>query len=256
MRSAQGVPVWGPLEALSPAGVGVPAKVKEEIALPALPPLPPMLIWTMEKHQVSDGARVIAARFPHAPWVVAGLPACPGGIRGGKGPLPVGSGVAAEPLPIPAGPCSVLQSSINSLKKGPKLLKWFPASPLPQRMLRPQPRIPQAGRSRSGQRMPSLPCELSCGWAPPMAGHLSPPVHTRLWPLPPSPAPTWSCAAVSPWKHHCVCSQASHSLGPALATFCLGGGTMSLQLQTLSLCPPAPSACFFQEELVTSVESQ
>uniref|UniRef100_A0A3Q1N3D0 Target of myb1 like 2 membrane trafficking protein n=1 Tax=Bos taurus TaxID=9913 RepID=A0A3Q1N3D0_BOVIN len=144
------------------------------------------------------------------------------------------------------------ESSINSLKKGPKLLKWFPASPLPQRMLRPQPRIPQAGRSRSGQRMPSLPCELSCGWAPPMAGHLSPPVHTRLWPLPPSPAPTWSCAAVSPWKHHCVCSQASHSLGPALATFCLGGGTMSLQLQTLSLCPPAPSACFFQEELVTS----
>ena len=162
----------------------------------------------------------------------------------------MGSGVAAEPLPIPAGPCSVLQSSINSLKKGPKLLKWFPASPLPQRTLQPQPRIPQAGRSQSGQRMPSLPCELSCGWAPPMAGHLSPPVHTRLWPLLPSPAPTWSCAAVSPWKHHCVCSQASHSLGPALATFSLGGGTMSLQLQTLSLCPPAPSAYFLQEKLV------
>ena len=167
MQSAQGVPVWGPLEALSPAGVGVPAKVKEEVALPALPALPSMLIWTMEKHQVSGGTRVIAARFPHAPWVVAGLPAGPGGIRGGKGPLPVGSGMAAEHLPIPAGPCSVLQSSINSLKKGPKLLKWFPASPLPQRMLRSQPRIPQAGRSRSGQRMPSLPCELSCGWAPP-----------------------------------------------------------------------------------------
>lgn len=121
----------------------------------------------MEKHQVSGGARVIAARFPHAPWVVAGLPACPGGVRGRKGPSPVGSGVAAEPLPIPAEPCSVLQSSINSLKKGPKLLKWFPASPLPQRTLQPQPRIPQAGRSQSGQRMPSLLCELSCGWAPP-----------------------------------------------------------------------------------------
>lgn len=26
---------------------------------------------------------------------------------------------------------------------------------------------------------------------------------------------------------------------------------MSLQLQPLSLCPPAPSACFLQEELVT-----
>lgn len=132
----------------------------------------------------------MTACFPHAPWVVAELLACPGGVIGGKGPSPVGLRVAAEPAPIPAGPCSVFQSSINSLKKGPKLLKWFPTSRLPQRTLRPQPRIPQAGRSRSGQRMPSLPCELSCGWAPPPNGRspLAPGPHQALA-TPPIPRP-------------------------------------------------------------------
>uniref|UniRef100_A0A8D1TJ79 Target of myb1 like 2 membrane trafficking protein n=1 Tax=Sus scrofa TaxID=9823 RepID=A0A8D1TJ79_PIG len=54
-------------------------------------------------------------------------------------------------------------SSTNSWKKGPKPQKWFPASPLPQR--RPRPPTLRAGRSQSGQRMRSSPCELPCGWA-------------------------------------------------------------------------------------------
>lgn len=59
----------------------------------------------------------------------------------------------------------VLQSLINSSKKEPKLLKWFPTSPHPQWRPQPWPQTPPAGRSQSGQRMPSSPCELFCGLA-------------------------------------------------------------------------------------------
>lgn len=60
------------------------------------------------------------------------------------------------------------------------------------------------------------------------------------------PAPTWSCAAVSPWNTTVFCSQASHSLGPALATFSLRGGTMSLQLHGRDPQPlPSCSLCLF-----------
>lgn len=87
-----------------------------------------------------------------------------GGLWSGPGLLPI--------LPLALG--FVLQSLINSSKKEPKLLKWFPTSPHPQGRPRPQPQTPPAGRSLSGQRMPSSPCEPFCGSAPQTAGHLFP----------------------------------------------------------------------------------
>ncbi|XP_045382834.1 TOM1-like protein 2 isoform X1 [Lemur catta] len=80
-------------------------------------------------------------------------------------------------------------SSINSLKKEPKLLKWFLTSPHPRWRLPPQPQTLLARRSRSGRRMPSSPCERLCGLPPQMAGHHPPAVDTRHWQLLPSPAP-------------------------------------------------------------------
>ncbi|XP_023047493.1 TOM1-like protein 2 isoform X3 [Piliocolobus tephrosceles] len=100
-------------------------------------------------------------------------------------------------------------SLINSLKKEPKLLKWFLTSPRPPWRLLPQPQTLLAGRSQSGQRMPSSPCERLCGLPPQMAGPHSHPMDTRHWPLL-HPQLHTACTPVSPWKCHRVCSRASH----------------------------------------------
>ncbi|XP_057570575.1 TOM1-like protein 2 isoform X4 [Hippopotamus amphibius kiboko] len=84
---------------------------------------------------------------------------------------------------------SQVKSSISSWKKGPKLPKWFPTSPLPQQRLRLRPQIPPAGRSRSGRRTPSLPCELSCGWAPPRQVPSHSPCPHQALAVPPMPSP-------------------------------------------------------------------
>lgn len=94
-------------------------------------------------------------------------------------------------------PWFCLQSLINSLKKGPELLKWFPTCPRPQRRRPAQPPTPPAGGSPRAPRTPSSPCELVCGLAPRWQVTCLPPSRHR--PLLPSPAPLspQSCTAVS-----------------------------------------------------------
>lgn len=82
-----------------------------------------------------------------------------------------------------------MKSLISSWKKEPKLLKWSPASPRPQGRPRPQPQTLPAGRSQSGQRTPSSPCELVCGSAPQKAGHLLFPRSTQGTGHPPISSP-------------------------------------------------------------------
>lgn len=62
-------------------GVGgmFPTKSKWDLVPPALPALPPALIWRREKLQVVSGAGTITA-----PLLIARLPSCPGGGRGGN----------------------------------------------------------------------------------------------------------------------------------------------------------------------------
>ena len=72
---------WAPLQAQSPAWWvgwwGFPAKFREELTPPAPPALPPMLIWTVEKLQVSGGAGTLTGT-PQPPTpprrLVAGFP--------------------------------------------------------------------------------------------------------------------------------------------------------------------------------------
>lgn len=72
-----------------------------------------------------------------------------------------------HPPPTLALPWFVLQSLISSWKKEPKLLKWFLTSPHPLWRPPPQPQTLLAGRSQSGRRMPSSPCERLCSLPPP-----------------------------------------------------------------------------------------
>lgn len=78
----------------------------------------------------------------------------------------------------------VLQSLISSWKKEPKLQKQFQTCPHPQQRPLHQPQTLQTGRSQSGLRMHSLPCELSCGLPHPGRSLLTLPVDTGHWPPP------------------------------------------------------------------------
>lgn len=134
-----------------------------------------------------------------------------------------------------------MKSLINSLKKEPKLLKWFPTSPRPLWRPQPQPLTPPVERSPSDQRMPSSPCELVCGLAHQMAG------PSCLQPLAPPPVPSphealWPCTAVS-MEMPLYLLPGLPLVRTALATFSpgVGGGTVSLWLggplpSTGSLC--------------------
>lgn len=107
-----------------------------------------------------------------------------------------------------------MKSSISSWKKEPKLQKQFQTCPHPQQRPLHQPQILQTGRSQSGLRMRSLPCELSCGLPqvrPAGRSLLTLPVDTGHWPLPQpaylylhgnatvfAPRPPWSGPALPP----------------------------------------------------------
>lgn len=130
----------------------------------------------------------------------------------------------------------VLQSSISSWKKEPKLQKQFQTCPHPQQRPLHQPQTLQTGRSQSGLRMPSLPCDLFCDLPLPGRSLLTLPVDTGHWPLPQSaylylhgnatvfaPRPPLSGPALpsSPWV-----ATAALTRGPAL---CLPEGSRGLR---------------------------
>lgn len=102
--------------------------------------------------------------------------------------------------------------------------------------------------------MPSSPCELLCGLAPQMASHFStPPPPYQALASPPIPSPHSVLSPQSSVLCCCVSMEMPLCLFPglplvrtALATFFLGGGTVSLQpeaphphpaLPTTTLCP-------------------
>lgn len=82
-----------------------------------------------------------------------------------------------------------MKSLINSLRKERKLLRWSPTCPRPRRRPQPLPPAPPAGRSRSGPRTPSSPCELLCG-SRPRRQVTAQPCPCQALVTPPSLAPT------------------------------------------------------------------
>lgn len=106
-------------------------------------------VWMMEKHQVSGGARVIAARFPHAPWVVAGLPAC-WWCQRKKGALLWDQAWQREPYPSLLTLFCVAEFD-KFLEERAKAAEMVPSLPSPPADTPAPASIPQAGRSQSGQ---------------------------------------------------------------------------------------------------------
>lgn len=134
-----------------------------------------------------------------------------------------------------------MKSLINSLKKEPKLLKWFPTSPRPQWRPQPWPQTPPAGRRQSGQRMPSSPCELFCGLA-------------SRWQVTSCPCPYQALATPIPSPYLvlrcCVSMETPLCLLPGLplvrtnlSHLLSGGGTASLQPEAPHLAQPIHLSC-------------
>lgn len=179
---------------------------------PQLPALPPELVWRVGKRQL--GGNLNCHRHPTPPCrgIQAGFPgsAAPGSGCGPVTPAPslaVTRGTREwapwcrqtwlfEPPPILAPALFCLQSLINSLKKGPELLKWFPTCPRPQRRRPAQPPTPPARGSPPAPRTPSSPCELVCGWLPDGRSPVPAPIQAPATP-PSQPLSPPSCTAVS-----------------------------------------------------------
>lgn len=140
----------------------------------------------------------------------------------------------------------VLQSLISSWKNEPKLQKQFQTCPLPQRRPPLQPQTLRTGRSQSGLRMHSLPCEPSCGLPRPGRSLLTLPVDTGHWPLPQpaylylhgnatvfAPRPPWSGPALpsSLWV-----ATAALTRGPALRLPEGSRGLRSSQEEPVAQC--------------------
>lgn len=106
---------------------------------------------------------------------------------------------------------SQAKSLISSWKKEPRPLKWSLTSHHP--LWRRPAQLPTllAGRSPSGQRMPSLPCELLCGLLRGWQVMLAPCGHWALATLPaPHPWPVHLCLH----GNTCVCSPSQDQLSP------------------------------------------